>query len=56
MEPDLINKKEYPFTSNYTEANCCDNMHYVDEGKGEVILHGGHFLVLSLSPPDQRPF
>jgi pimeloyl-ACP methyl ester carboxylesterase len=39
---DWINRGEYPFASNYTEANCCDNMHYVDEGKGEVILmvHG----------------
>jgi pimeloyl-ACP methyl ester carboxylesterase len=39
---DWINKDEYPFKSHFAEANCCDNMHYVDEGQGEVILmiHG----------------
>src|SRR3954465_4600219 len=42
MENTWIDKESYPFKSNYIEANCCDNMHYIDEGKGEVILmvHG----------------
>jgi pimeloyl-ACP methyl ester carboxylesterase len=42
MESTWIDKESYPFKSNYIEANCCDNMHYIDEGKGEVILmvHG----------------
>jgi pimeloyl-ACP methyl ester carboxylesterase len=36
-----LNKKLFPFKSNYTEIDAC-HIHYIDEGKGTIILfvHG----------------
>ncbi|MFO0506209.1 MAG: alpha/beta fold hydrolase, partial [Chryseotalea sp.] len=41
MVIDWLDKKEYPFTSKYFEINK-QKLHYIDEGKGDVILfvHG----------------
>lgn len=41
IQPAWLNKSEYPFQSNYTSIDG-HNIHYIDEGKGEVILfvHG----------------
>ena len=41
MEPEWLNTASYPFKRNYLELSS-GKMHYVDEGKGEVILmlHG----------------
>ncbi len=40
-QPEWLDKKEYPFKSNYTSIDG-HNIHYIDEGAGEVILfvHG----------------
>ncbi|TVR76004.1 MAG: alpha/beta fold hydrolase [Chitinophagaceae bacterium] len=41
MKNQWLNKSEYPFNSNYFDVNG-QKLHYIDEGKGEVVLfvHG----------------
>ncbi|MDQ3015103.1 MAG: alpha/beta fold hydrolase [Bacteroidota bacterium] len=41
MQPDWLDKVEYPFTSRYWQVQG-NKMHYIDEGKGDTILfiHG----------------
>lgn len=41
MKPDWLDKKEYPFKSNYIDLDA-GRMHYIDEGEGSplVMIHG----------------
>ena len=36
-QPDWLDRNEYPFKSNYISVDG-NNLHYIDEGAGEVIL------------------
>lgn len=42
MQPKWLDIKEYPFKSNYLKIDGQHRLHYIDEGKGEVLLfvHG----------------